>query len=262
MQLGGKPPKKGGNLFDEDFASGFEDSKFDKFKPLFKALAILVVVVGLAVGGLWLYGNNASKNNYVASDANGNNLSESYKPVSGVDETATKFNNCTTTATGKTKDLQTSDPDFSKKLIAGYDEWLACYDEFPDQAAEASPSRSSLELARKNAIDSSGAYKDTYTSSNSYEYTPSAYTPTYNPDKYDAYKPDSSPSANNTTTQTPSYTPPSSSSGSTPTSDPAAERSAQESSCRQQVAQQTGGTSLNQSQRDQMVAECMRNHGY
>lgn len=38
MQLGGRPPKKSSNLFDDDFASGFEDSKFDKFKPALKVL--------------------------------------------------------------------------------------------------------------------------------------------------------------------------------------------------------------------------------
>lgn len=180
MQLGGKPPARSNSLFDEDFASGFEDSKFDKLKPLLKALVAILVVVGLGVGGLWIYGNNANKNNFAINNG-GDNLSESYEPVASVDETAIKFNDCTKTATDKTKDLQTSDPNFSKKLIAGYDEWLTCYDEYPENAASASPGRSSLEYARQSAIDSSGSYKDTYLSSNSYTYSSSTYIPSYSP---------------------------------------------------------------------------------
>lgn len=185
MQLGGKPPKQSSSLFDEDFASGFEDSIFDKIKPLIKVLATLTVVVGLGIGGLWIYGSNGSKNNYMAG-SDSSNLTGSYKPVFGVDEAVIKFNDCTKTATDKTKDLQTSDPNFSKKLITGYDEWLACYDEYPEQASEASPSRLSLESARQSAINSSGSYKDTYLSDNSYDYKPSrsgsnsTYTPNYN----------------------------------------------------------------------------------
>ena len=61
----------------------------------------------------------------------------------------------------------------------------------PEAAANASPSRSSLELARQGAIDNSGIYKDTYLSSNSYGYTPSTYIPTYDPSKYEStYTPD------------------------------------------------------------------------
>ena len=185
MQLGGKPPKRNSSLFDEDFASGFEDSGFDKFKPLLKVLVVISVVVGLGVGSLWVYGNNASRNNSVAGNES-SNLTDSYKPVSGVDEAVIKFNDCTKTATDKTQNLQTSDPNFSKKLITGYDEWLACYDEYPEQADNASPSRLSLESARQSAINSSGSYKDTYLSDNSYDYKPissgpnSTYTPTYN----------------------------------------------------------------------------------
>ena len=46
MQLGGRPPKQSNNLSDEDFASGFEDSKFDKFKPVLKVLSVVVAIVG------------------------------------------------------------------------------------------------------------------------------------------------------------------------------------------------------------------------
>lgn len=42
------------SLFDSDFASGFEDSKFDKFKPAIKALVVVILLVG-AVWGVTAY---------------------------------------------------------------------------------------------------------------------------------------------------------------------------------------------------------------
>lgn len=60
MQLGGKPPKKSSNLFDNDFASGFEESKFDKFKPVLKVIVILIIIAGLVTGGVWAYSNSTT----------------------------------------------------------------------------------------------------------------------------------------------------------------------------------------------------------
>ena len=40
------------NLFDNDFASGFEGSRFDKFKPAIKALVVVILLVGLAWGAV------------------------------------------------------------------------------------------------------------------------------------------------------------------------------------------------------------------
>lgn len=60
MQLGGKPPKKSSNLFDNDFASGFEESKFDKFKPALKVIVILIIIAGLVAGGVWAYSNGTA----------------------------------------------------------------------------------------------------------------------------------------------------------------------------------------------------------
>lgn len=179
MQLGGKPPKRSSNLFDEDFASGFEDSGFDKAKPFLKVFVAILVVAGLGIGGLYYFGNNDSdQSSYGQADTP--YTSEVANQFSGEEvENIQKFSDCTSKASSSIDSISTSSPDFYKKLIKGYDDWLACYDEYPDVAMDAGPSKSSLELARKNAIDSSGKYKDTYLSSNSYSYTPSTYRPSY-----------------------------------------------------------------------------------
>ncbi len=48
----GKPPKRRsqGSFIDNDFASGFEDSKFEKFRPVLKVLAIILVLASIAWG--------------------------------------------------------------------------------------------------------------------------------------------------------------------------------------------------------------------
>lgn len=47
MQI--KKTKKPSNiLFDDDFASGFEDSRFEKFKPIVKILVTAIVIVGIS----------------------------------------------------------------------------------------------------------------------------------------------------------------------------------------------------------------------
>ena len=252
MQLGGKPPKKSSNLFDDDFASGFEDSKFDKFKPALKVLGVIVLLAGLGVGSLYYFDDKSddSSSSYSQTD-----MSDDAKIIdealSKKTELSQKFSACTSKASNEGSDLSTADPDFNKKLIGSYDNWLACYDQYPEAAANASPSRSSLELARQGVIDNSGSYKDTYLSSNSYNYTPSTYTP-------DA----TAPASSDPTTTSP-YAPPSSSGSSDSSSgQAAADRSYQLSKCQQQVRQSTGGTGLTQSQRDQMVDRCMRDHGY
>lgn len=217
MQLGGKPPKKSSSLFDDDFASGFEDGKFDKFKPALKVLGAIVLLAGLGIGSLYYFGNKSddSSSSYSQTD-----MSDDVKIIdealSKKAELSQKFSACTSKASDEGSNLSTADPDFNKKLISSYDNWLACYDQYPEAAANASPSRSSLELARQGAIDNSGSYKDTYLSSNSYDYTPSTYTPTYDPSKYEStYTPDTTtPSRSDPpSTQPPTSTTPPSSTG-------------------------------------------------
>ena len=203
MRLGGEPPKRSSNLFDDDFASGFEDSKFEKFKPLFKILAIIVVVIGLGIGGLYYFGDKSNDNlSSYDQTSNSDDAKIIDEALSKKAELSQKFSSCTSKASSNGSNLSTSDPDFSKKLISSYDDWLACYDKYPEMSANASPSRSSLELARQNAIDSSGRYKDTYLSSNSYDYKPRPYAPSSptsssNPDRNDS---DSSPNSSPTYT--------------------------------------------------------------
>ncbi|HMQ95939.1 MAG TPA: hypothetical protein PKD19_01840 [Candidatus Saccharibacteria bacterium] len=203
MQLGGKPSKRSNSLFDEDFASGFEDSRFDKAKPFIKVFVAILVIAGLGVGGLYYFGNNNS-NQSSHSQASTTHESEDSNQFSDEEvEDIQKFSDCTSKASSTADNINTSSSDFYKKLIANYDDWLACYDKYPDVAKDASPSKSSLELARKNAIDSSGKYKDTYLSSNSYSYTPSTYRPSYN-----SYSTDNSSSKPNApSSSTPSQPP-------------------------------------------------------
>lgn len=44
-----QPPN---TMFDNDFVSGFEDGKFDKFKPAIKALVVVILLVGAAWGAV------------------------------------------------------------------------------------------------------------------------------------------------------------------------------------------------------------------
>lgn len=203
MQLGGKPPKRNSSLFDEDFASGFEDSGFDKAKPFLKVFVAILVVAGLGIGGLYYFGNNNSDQSS-HSQASTTHESEDINQFSDEEvENIQKFSDCTSKASSATDYISTSDSDFYKKLIKGYDDWLACYDQYPDVAMDASPSKSSLELARKNAIDSSGKYKDTYLSSNSYSYTPSTYR-----SSYDSYNTNNSSNEPTTPSSSTPSTPP------------------------------------------------------
>lgn len=149
-------------MFDNDFASGFEDSKFEKFKPAIKALVVVILLVG-AVWGAVAYFNGTDEEN----DANKNYTSNTSQPDEDIDA---KLSQCLSDANTANPTPETSDSSFWPKLIAGYDAQLGCYDQYPD--AIGAVSRSSTESAREDAIDSSGNYKDTYLSTNSYEYKP------------------------------------------------------------------------------------------
>lgn len=262
-------------LFDDDFAAGFEDSKLDKFKPALKVLVVLVLLVGAVWGAVAYFGGTDTKNN-ADKDYTANTAQQ-------VDDSDSKLSQCIADAAAKNPTPDTSDVNFYPKLISGYDAQLACYDKYPD--ANGAVSRSSIEYARDNALDSSGDYKSTYTSSASgssssnknsvtgcdYSLSESEYLACS--DKY--YAAHSSPSSSSpssvgsasTPTATP-YNPPSSTSGSSSSgsssssSSSAADKAYWQSKCEEQVRQQAGGTSLNQSQRDAMVRQCMSNHGY
>lgn len=260
-------------LFDNDFASGFEDSRFDKFKPLLKVLVVLILLAGAAWGAVAYFGGTDTKNS-TDKDYTANTTQQT-------DDSDSKLSRCIADAAAKNPTPDTSDANFYPKLISGYDAQLACYDKYPN--ANGAVSRSSTEYARDNALDSSGNYKNTYTSSSGssssknsvtgcdYSLSESEYLACS--DKY--YAAHSSPStapSNNSVgdTSTPSYTPPptpstppSTSGGSSgSSSSSAADRAYWQNKCEEQVRQQSGGTSLTATQRAAMVSQCMSSHGY
>ena len=144
-------------LFDNDFAAGFEDSKFDKFKPALKALVVVVLLVGVVWGAVAYFGGTDEKSS-VDKDYTANTAQQA-------DDSDSKLSQCIADTAAKNPTPDASDVNFYPKLISGYDAQLACYDKYPD--ANGAVSRSSIEYARDNALDSSGDYKNTYTSSTS-----------------------------------------------------------------------------------------------
>lgn len=139
------------NLFDNDFASGFEDSKFDRFRPALKALIAVIVLVGVAWGAVAYFGGTDTEN--------GTNKSYVSDTSEQDDD---KLAQCTIDMEAKNPIPEAEDGNFYPKLIAYYDAQIDCYDQYPN--ASSVVSKSSLELARDNALDSSGSYKDTYVS--------------------------------------------------------------------------------------------------
>lgn len=154
MQLN-KPKKSSSkqsssNLFDSDFASGFEDSKFDKFKPAIKALVVVILLVGAAWGAVAYFTSTDTE-----SDAN-----KDYT-TSTTQQDNDKLAQCTLDMEAKNPIPKSGGDSFYPKLIAYYDAQIDCYDQYPN--ASSVVSRSSLEYARDSALNSSGGYKDTYT---------------------------------------------------------------------------------------------------
>lgn len=144
---------------DNDFASGFEDGKFEKFKPFFKVFIALIIITGIGYGTYAYVGSRSDSKGRMADTAQQNS------------EEMTELERCVDESWNNHETPDENDPDFYPKLIAGYDAHLYCYDTYPDE--NSATNRLSIESARKSAIDSSDEFKDTYLSSNSYEYTPS-----------------------------------------------------------------------------------------
>ena len=124
---------------------------------MLKALVVVIALMGVAWGAVAYFGGTDTKNNadkeYTANTAQ------------RVDDSDTKLSQCIADAATKNLTPDTSDANFYPKLISGYDAQLACYDKYPD--ANGAVSRSSIEYARDNALNSSGDYKSAYTSSTS-----------------------------------------------------------------------------------------------
>lgn len=137
-----------------DFTSILNESPWERFvdktKPLVKVLLVVVIIGGSIYGGTLLFGNKDSdkQSTEYASNNTDHQSDDKEKLYQCLDDVA-KVN----------PSPETSDPEFYKKLIDGYDKRLGCYEKYPgiDLAG-----KSQVEENRKSAIDSSGEYKKQY----------------------------------------------------------------------------------------------------
>lgn len=150
-----------------DFTSILNESPWERFvdktKPLVKVLLVVVIIGGSIYGGTLLFGNKDSDKQSTEYASNNTDHQSDDKE---------KLYQCLDDVAKANPSPETSDPEFYKKLIDGYDKRLGCYEKYPgiDLAG-----KSQVEENRKSAIDSSGTYKDTYLASGgSYDYTTSS----------------------------------------------------------------------------------------
>lgn len=254
--------------FDEDFGSGFEDSKFDKLKPFIKAACVTLLVVIASVAAFVYFDQ---------SPGNEDKQSTSTPSVVESDDMGS-LSDCLAEVANTQTTPDVNDSDFYPKLIAVYDSQIACYDAYPDDTG--SVGRISVESARQSALDSSGDYKSSYAAGGS-SWTDSKTGCSYKLSESEFIKCTDKYNKANGTSYVSSYTPPSTSSApssssssqnsgsntiggssSSTSSSSAADKAYWQSKCEQQVQQQAGGTSLTQSQRDAMEQQCMISHGY
>lgn len=160
-------PKTLLNHSNDDFTSILYESPWERFvdktKPLVKILLVVAIIGGSIYGGTLLFGN---KDSGTQSTEYASNNTDHQSDDEG------KLYQCLDDVAKANPSPETSDPEFYKKLIDGYDKRLGCYEKYPgiDLAG-----KSQVEENRKSAIDSSGTYKDTYLASGgSYDYTTSS----------------------------------------------------------------------------------------
>lgn len=160
-------PKTLLNHSNDDFSSILYESPWERFvdkaKPLVKVLLVVVIIGGSIYGGTLLFGNKDSGKQSTEYASNNTDHQSDDKG---------KLYQCLDDVAKANPSPETSDPEFYKKLIDGYDKRLGCYEKYPgiDLAG-----KSQVEENRKSAIDSSGTYKDTYLASGgSYDYATSS----------------------------------------------------------------------------------------
>ena len=160
-------PKTLPNHSNDDFSSILYESPWERFvdktKPLVKILLVVAIIGGSIYGGTLLFGNKDSGTQSTEYASNNTDHQSDDKE---------KLHQCLEDVVKANQSPETSDPEFYKKLIDGYDKRLGCYEKYPgiDLAG-----KSQVEENRKSAIDSSGTYKDTYLASGgSYDYTTSS----------------------------------------------------------------------------------------
>lgn len=140
-----------------DFTSILYESPWERFvdktKPLVKILIVVTIIGGSIYGGTILFGNKDSSKQSTEYASNDTDHQSDDKE---------KLHQCLDDVAKANPSPETSDPEFYKKLIDGYDKRLGCYEKYPgiDLAG-----KSQVEENRKSAIDSSGTYKDTYLAS-------------------------------------------------------------------------------------------------
>lgn len=264
-----------------DFTSILNESPWERFvdktKPLVRILLVVAIIGGSIYGGTLLFGNKDSSKQSTEYASNNTDHQSDDKE---------KLHQCLDDVAKANPSPETSDPEFYKKLIDGYDKRLGCYEKYPgiDLAG-----KSQVEENRKSAIDSSGTYKDTYLASGgSYDYTTSSShvnpttgcsytlseseyikcTDNYNSKNGTSVSRTPPPTATNPAPASPApsapsyvHTPSSPSSGDIP-SNGGYDRSYWQRVCETQVRQSSGGAGLVQSQRDKAVARCMHEHRY
>jgi len=274
MKLGSQKQGKQHKI-ENDFSSILDESPWERFteniKPLLKLMTVLTVLGGLIYGGIILFGNKGLENHSQLVVDTSNNTD------------ALKLSQCVSDATRAYPVPNTDDSQFYPKLITGYDKQLACYDQYPDVDQYG---KTKTEDLRKSAIDSSGAYKDSYLANGgSYNYvsTTSHKDATTGCDyslsesEYikctDAYKA-AHPSSTSTITSRPSTSTssvPSSNqntpaTSTTPTSGGTPSTVDQDrqywlTRCPEQVRQQYGGSGLTQDQLNKAIQQCYSEHG-
>lgn len=269
------------NHSNDDFSSILYESPWERFvdktKPLVKILIVVAIIGGSIYGGTLLFGNKDSSKQSTEYASNNTDHQNDDKE---------KLHQCLEDVVKANPSPETSDPEFYKKLIDGYDKRLGCYEKYPDIDLAG---KSQVEENRKSAIDSSGTYKDTYLASGgSYDYTTSSnhvnpttgcsYTLSESEyikctDNYNSKNGTSvsrtppptvtSPASASPERSAPGYvhTSSNSSSGDRP-SNGGYDRSYWQRVCETQVQQSSGGTGMVQSQRNKAVARCMHEHGH
>ena len=269
------------NHSNDDFSSILYESPWERFvdkaKPLVKVLLVVVIIGGSIYGCTLLFGNkDSSKQSTEYASNNTDHQSDDKEKLHQCLEDVVKVN----------PSPETSDPEFYKKLIDGYDKRLGCYEKYPDIDLAG---KSQVEEDRKSAIDSSGTYKDTYLASGgSYDYTTSSNhvnpttgcSYTLSDSEYikctDNYNSKNGTSVSRTPPPTATSPAPVSPERSAPgyvhtSSNPSSgdrpsnggyDRSYWQRVCETQVQQSSGGTGMVQSQRDKAVARCMHEHGH
>ena len=160
MNINGKKPsnKHGVNNDYASFADIQQEDRFNKFKPIIKALILLVVIVATIFIIKPYFQNNDQSNSY-----------ETPQGVQTKTNEIAKLSQCLKNIPSSP---ETNDPEFYPKIISNYDSMLSCYDEYPK--ASSTLSRDNIVTLRQDAIDSSGTYKDTYLTNNSYNYNDSS----------------------------------------------------------------------------------------